>query len=52
MQLLHLLDPYSNGFSKSLAECFSFAHLQGEDLTSSQRSEGRIRAKGLGNPCI
>lgn len=52
MQLLHLLDPHSNGFSKSLAECLSFAHLQGEDLTTSQCCEGCIRAKGLGNACI
>lgn len=52
MQMLHSLDPNSNGFSKSLAECLSFAHLQGEDLTTSQRCEGSIRAKGLGNACI
>lgn len=48
----HSLDPHSDGFSKSLAECLGLAHLQGEDLTSGQRCEGCIRAKRLGDACI
>lgn len=48
----HSLDPHSNSFSKSLAECLGFAHLQRENLTTRQRCEGCIRAKGLGNACM
>lgn len=33
--LVHSLYPHSYGFSKSLAECLSLAHLKGEDLTTS-----------------
>lgn len=50
--LPHSLDPHSNGFSESLAECLGLAHLQGEDLTTSQRCEGCIRSKRLGDACI
>ncbi len=48
----HLLDPHSDGFSKSLAECLGLAHLQGEDLTTSQGCEGCIGAKRLGDACM
>lgn len=48
----HSLDPHSDGFSKSLAECLGLAHLQGEDLTTGQRCEGCIKAKRLGDACI
>lgn len=47
----HSLDPHSNSFSKSLAECLSLAHFQREDLAASQRCEGRVRAKRLSDTC-
>lgn len=47
----HSLDPHSDGFPKSLAECLGLAHFQGEDLTTSQCCEGCVRAKRLGDAC-
>lgn len=52
VMFIYSLNPYSNGLPKSLAECFSLAHLEREDLTPSQSCEGCILSKRLSNTCI
>ena len=49
MVIVYVLDPHTHGLSKSLAQCFCLAHLQGEDLTASHGSEGRVGAQSLGD---
>lgn len=48
----HSLDPHSDGLPKCLAERFSLAHLQGENLTTCQSCKGGVRAKRLGDTCM
>lgn len=41
------LDPHSNGFAESLCQGFCFAHLQRENLTSSNSSEWSVLTECL-----